>query len=75
MIISDQGKVKIEGKPLLIKAELATLIHALSAHMEKEEILHVVNDGLKSEEEIDKQVEAIAKAKDDFVKALLEALT
>lgn len=56
MLKSDFGKVTIQGiKPLII-AELASLIYALrnNSNLTDKDIKEAINDGFKSQKEIDK---------------------
>ena len=61
MLKSNFGKVEIKGLKPLIMAELGSLIYALrnTTSLTDEEIKKVINDGFKSEDEIDKEYEQL----------------
>ena len=61
MLKSDFGKIEIRGLKPLIMAELGSLIYALrnTTSLTDEEIKKVINDGFKSEDEINKEKEQL----------------
>ena len=79
MIKANMGTISISGNKLVVKAELATIIKALSIHMDKADIMQAVNDGFKSDEELEKVkdkilTEILPKEDADIVKKLVKEL-
>ena len=58
MLKSNKGSLTLNGDVEEVKAEFATLVHALryTMNLSSEEILDVVNLGLLSEEELDDKI-------------------
>lgn len=77
MLQVNHGNVVIHGHKLVLKAELATLIHGLAeSGFSKEEIMTVVKVGLMTDEELDKGVKEVDQAIpinfDDLIKRMFE---
>lgn len=71
MIKCDKGRIEVYGTAIDIAAELATLVHALYSNFKnagfkkpEELIRKAVEDGLKTEEQLDEEVKSAAKEKE-----------
>lgn len=89
MIRCDRANVKIRGHRVVIMSELSMIINALNKGLTKaigadaarERIMHNVNIGLMTEEELDEELKEklaevpdVAEMIDDFMNKLLERM-
>lgn len=61
MIKSDFGKVEVKGNKILIMTEVSALLHSLrkTKTLTKEELIKIIKDSFRSEEEIEKNANKI----------------
>lgn len=59
MIVVDGGKIKLEGTPAEISAELSTLIYSFNKHniLDKKDLEEAIAEGFMSDEELRKDSE------------------
>lgn len=76
MIKVNKGKVYLEGKRPLIRAELSTLIYSLinDGILTKEQVKKDVEQGFLTEKEIDQLMNENKKQLDDKINELLKTL-
>lgn len=84
MIKCNRGKVEVKGDPTTLKAEFATIVHAMRFDViqkiypdkdPEEAVMEIVKCAFKTEEELDKEVkEKGGDALKDLLRSLLEIL-